>query len=79
MRQLFLFVAVEKNDVACCGLTLAQLQAQADPIQLASGLAPLQRELGPPPDGSFFRNALDNCNRLMLTPLRASISTRRRE
>jgi hypothetical protein len=54
MRQLLLFVAVEKNDVACFGLTLAQLQAQADPIQLASGLAPLQRVLGPPPTELFF-------------------------
>lgn len=79
MRQLLPFVAVEKNDVACFGLTLAQLQAQADPIQLASGLAPLQRVLRPPPDGTVFRNPLDNCDRLMLTPLRASISTRRRE
>ena len=78
MRQRLAFVAVEKNDVASFGLTLAQLQAQADPIHLAGGLSSLQRVPGPPPTELFFRNALDNCDRLMRTPSRASISARRR-
>src|ERR1700730_1358803 len=78
MRQRLAFVAVEKNDVASSGLTLAQLQAKADPIHLAGGLSSLQRVPGPPPTELFFRNALDNCDRLMRTPSRASISARRR-
>jgi hypothetical protein len=54
MRQRLAFVAVEKNDVASFGLTLAQLQAQADPIHLAGGLSSLQRVPGPPPTELFF-------------------------
>src|ERR1700688_445782 len=78
MRQGLALVAVEKTDVAGFALPLAQLQAQADPIHLAGGLAPLQRVPGSPPAELFFRNALDNCDRLMRTPSRASISARRR-
>ncbi len=78
MRQRLALVAVEKNDVAGFGLTLAQLQAQADPIHLAGRLPSLQRVPGPPPTELFFRNALDSCDRLMRTPSRASISARRR-
>src|SRR5271157_4593183 len=78
MRQRLAFVAVEKNDVAGFGLALAQLQAQANPIHLAGCLAPFQRVPGPPPAELFFRNALDNCDRLMRTPSRASISARSR-
>src|SRR5271165_1275700 len=78
MRQCLAFVAIEKNDVAGFGLTLAQLQAQADPVDLAGDLPPFQRVPGPPPAELFFRNALDNCDRLMLTPSRVSISARRR-
>ena len=78
MGQRLALVAVEKNDVAGFGLTLAQMQAQADPIDLAGGLTSLQRVPGPPPAELFFRNALDSCDRLMLTPSRASISARRR-
>jgi hypothetical protein len=78
VRQRLAFVAVEKNDVTGFSLTLAQLQAQADPIHLAGGLASLQRVPGPPPTELFFRNALDNCDRLMRTPSRASISARSR-
>jgi hypothetical protein len=40
MRQRLAFVAIEKNDVAGFGLTLAQLQAQADPVDLAGDLRP---------------------------------------
>src|ERR1700692_229315 len=78
MRQRLAFVAVEKNDVASFGLTLAQLQPKADPIHLAGGLSSFQRVPRPPPTELFFRNALDNCDRLMRTPSRASISARRR-
>src|SRR5271154_4271510 len=77
MRQCLALVAVEKNDVAGFGLTLAQLQAQADPIHLAGRLPSLQRVSGPPPSELFFRNTLDNCDRLMRTPSRASISARK--
>jgi hypothetical protein len=54
MRQRLAFVAIEKIDVARFGLTLAQLQAQADPIHLAGRLASLQRVPGPPPPELFF-------------------------
>jgi len=71
MRQGLAFIAVEKNDVAGFGLAFAQLQAQADPIHLAGCVGGAAR-------GSFFRNALNNCERPMRTPSRASISARRR-
>ena len=78
MRQRLALVAKEENNVACLGLLLAQLQAQADPFHLACCLTSLQRVPGPPPTELFFRNALDSCARLMLRPSRASISARRR-
>ena len=78
MRQRLALVAIKQNDVAGRGLLFAQLQAQADPFDLAGNLAPLQRVPRPPPTELFFRNALDNCERLIRTPSRASISARRR-
>jgi len=78
MRQRLTFVTVKKNDIASLSLTFTKLQTQTDPIHLAGGLASLQRVPGPPPTELFFRNALDNCDRLMRTPSRASISARRR-
>jgi len=78
MRQRFAFVAIEKDDIASLGLTLSQLQAQSDPIDLAGSLTPFQRVPGPPPAELFFRSALDSCERLMLTPPCASISVRSR-
>ena len=78
MRQRLALVAVKKNNVPSFGLLFAQLQAQADPFDLAGDLASLQRVPGPPPTELFFRNALDSCERLMRTPSRASISARRR-
>jgi hypothetical protein len=78
MRQRLAFIAVKKNDIASLGLTLAKLQTQTDPIHLAGDLASLQRVPGPPPTELFFRNAFDNCDRLMRTPSRVSISARRR-
>jgi hypothetical protein len=70
--------AIKKNDVARCGLPLAQLQTQAYPIDLAGNLPSFQRVPRPPVTELFFRNALDSCERLMHTPLRASISARMR-
>src|SRR5271157_4608282 len=78
MRQRLAFVAVEQHDVAGFGLTLAQLQTQADPIHFAGGLPSLQRVPRAPPAELFFRRALDSCERLMRTPSRASISARKR-
>ena len=78
MRQRLTFVAVKKNDVASFSLTFTKLQTQTDPVHLAGDLASLQRVPGPPPTELFFRNAFDNCDRLMRTPSRVSISARRR-
>src|SRR5580704_2067095 len=78
MCQRLALVAIEKNNVAGFGLLFAQLQAQADPFDLAGDLASLQRVPRSPPTELFFRNALDSCERLMRTPSRASISARRR-
>ena len=39
MRQRLALVAVEQNDVAGPGLLLAQLQAQADPLDLGRVLS----------------------------------------
>jgi hypothetical protein len=78
MRQRLTFVAVKKNDIASLGLTLTKLQTQTDPVHLAGDLASFQRVPGPPPTEVFFRNAFDNCDRLMRTPSRASISARSR-
>ena len=78
MRQRFALVAIEQNDVAGFGLLLAQLQAQADALDLVGDLAPFQRVSRPPVTELFFRNAFDNCERLMRTPSRASISARMR-
>jgi hypothetical protein len=54
MRQRFTFVAVKKNDIVSLGLTLAELQTQADPIHLVGDLASFQRVPGPPPTELFF-------------------------
>src|SRR5277367_6309737 len=78
MGQRLALVAVEKNDVARLGLLFAQVQAQAHAFHLALRLTSFQRVAGPPPAELFFRKALDSCERLMRTPSRASISTRRR-
>ena len=79
MRRRLALVAVEsKHDVAGFGLALAQLQTQTDPIHLVCDLASLQRVPRAPPTELFFRNALDNCERLTRTPSLFSISARRR-
>ena len=54
MRQRLALVAIEQHDIAGFGLTLAQLQAQADAVDLAGDLASLQRVPGPPPAELFF-------------------------
>ena len=77
MGQRLALVAVEKNDVARLGLLFAQV-GQAHAFHLAFRLTSFQRVAGPPPAELFFRKALDSCERLMRTPSRASISTRRR-
>jgi hypothetical protein len=39
MRQRLALIAIEKNNIPGCGLLFAQLQAQADPFDLAGDLA----------------------------------------
>jgi hypothetical protein len=53
MRQRLALVAMEQNNVPGCGLLFAQLQAQADPFDLAGGLASLQRVPRSPPTELF--------------------------
>ena len=78
MGQRLALVAIEKDNVAAFGLLFAQVQAQADPLHLAGGRRPFSVCRGRRQRKSFFRNALDSCERLMLTPSRASISARSR-
>jgi hypothetical protein len=78
MRQRLALVAIEQNDVARFGLLLAQLQAQADPLDLGSVLPTLQRVPRSPPAEVFLCSTLDSCERLIWTPARAWISARRR-
>jgi len=54
------------------------LQTQADLFDLVGDLASFQGVPGPPPTELSFRRALDNCERLMRTPSRTSISARSR-
>jgi hypothetical protein len=54
MRQRLALIAIEQNDVAGFGLLLAQLQAQADPLDLGGALAAFQRVSRPPPAEVFF-------------------------
>src|SRR5215213_10807825 len=78
MRQWLALVTVQQNDVARFGLLLAQLQTQADALDLGGNLAALQRVPWTPPAILFLRSALDNCARLICTPSRAMISLRSR-
>ena len=78
MGQRFTFVTVKKNDITSFRLTLAKLQTQTDPVHFGGDLASLQRVPGPPPPELFFRKAFDNCERLIRTPSRVSISARSR-
>ncbi len=78
MRQRLALVAVKQNDVASGGLLFAQLQAQTNPLDIGGNLAPLQRVPRTPPAELFLRRALDNCERLIRTPSRFSISARNR-
>jgi hypothetical protein len=77
MRQGLALVALENNDVAGFCLLFAQLQAHADPFDLAGRLSSFQRVAGPPP-AELFRNTLERSERLMQTPSRVSTSARRR-
>src|SRR5580700_9921601 len=78
VRQGLALVAVEEDDVAGFGLSLAQLKAQSHAFDLGGNLAAFQRVPRPPPTEVFFRNALDNCDLPILTPSRASILAMRR-
>jgi hypothetical protein len=78
MRQRLASVAIEQNNVSGFGLLFAQLQTKADPFDLLGGLASLQRVSWPPPTELFLRSALDNCDGLMRTPSRVSLSARSR-
>src|SRR5580698_6427909 len=78
MRQRLALIVIEQDNIAGFGLLLAQLQAQADPLDLGGVLPALQRVSRPPPAEVFLRSALDSCARLMRTPACASISARRR-
>ena len=78
MRQRLAFIAEQQDDVVGLGLLFEQLQTKTDPFDLLRDLASFQRVPGTPPAELFFRSALDNCERLMLTPSRASISARNR-
>ncbi len=54
MGQRLALIAIEQNDVAGFGLLLAQLQAQADALDLVGDLAPFQGVSRPPPAELFF-------------------------
>jgi hypothetical protein len=77
MGQGLAFVAIQKNDLAGFGLLLA-MSGAANPVDLGGDLASLQCVPRSPPTELFLRSALDNCERLMRTPSRASISARNR-
>jgi len=78
MRQRLAFVAIEQNNVSGFSVLSAQLQTQANPFDLLGGLASPQRVPRSSPTELFLRSALDNCDRLMRTPSRVSISARSR-
>jgi hypothetical protein len=78
MGQRLAFVAEQQNNVAGLRLGFEKLQAKPRLLDVLGDLTPLQRVPGASPAELFFRNALDNCERLMLTPSRASISARSR-
>ena len=54
MRERLALIAIEQNDVAGFGLLLAQLQTQADALDLGGVLPTLQRVSRPPPAELFF-------------------------
>ncbi len=54
MRQRLALIAIKQNDAASFGLLLAQLQAQADPLDLGGDLALFQRVTRSPPTELFF-------------------------
>src|SRR6266436_5164926 len=78
MRQSLALVSVNQHDVAGPGLCPAQLQSQADAVDLGGDLAALQRVSRPAPAELFFRSALDSCDRPIATPSRVLISAMRR-
>ena len=57
---------------------LRNFEAQSHALDLVGVLAAFQRVPGRSQRKSFFRSALDSCDRLILTPSHASISALRR-
>src|SRR5258706_80357 len=78
MRQSLALVSVKQHDVAGPGLCPAQLQSQADAVDLGGDLAALQRVSRPAPAELFFRSALDSCDLPIAMPSRLLISAMRR-
>src|SRR5712692_1046045 len=79
MRQRLALVGEQQNDIAGLRLRFAQLEPQADTIDLVRDLPTLQRvprpsEAEPP----FLRSTLESCEREIETPSRAAISSARR-
>ena len=79
MRQRLALVGEQENDIAGRGLRLAQLQPQADTIDLVGDLPAFQRvprpsEAEPP----FLRSTLESCEREIETPSRDRISSVKR-
>ena len=54
MRQRLALIAIQKHDVAGFCLLLAQLQAQANPVDFAGNLPPFQRVPRPSVTELFF-------------------------
>jgi hypothetical protein len=58
MRQRLAFIAIKQHDVASRSLLLAQLQTQANPIDLAGNLASFQGVPRAPATELFFATPL---------------------
>src|SRR5215211_2956454 len=79
MGERFGLVREQKHDVACLGLGLEQLSAQARPVHRVPVLAPFQGVAGPSPaEIPLWRSTTDSRERERRTPARLSISSARR-
>jgi hypothetical protein len=67
MRQRLALIAIEKNDIASFGL-LAQLQTQANPIDLVGYLPPFQGVPRPPVTKLLLSQRLGQLRTAMRTP-----------
>jgi hypothetical protein len=54
MGQCFALVAIKEDDIAAFSLGLAQLEPEANTLDLACDLTAFQRVPGPPPSELFF-------------------------